>query len=288
MAVQSRLLQLPRELRDIIYEYALTEEGGLVAEAGSFLVYSTRVSRGLRVMVLSTRFRAANNNGGTARESNQLRYVCRQLHAETSTLSLRYNDVEFSVSEGQGYLTAYDLFDNFHQSCAPTHLARIRHITIFDNHTPVPKESVDVSGVLPLPLVSFCENCPNATVIMRFAWEGEVGEEADCMIHLSLALGHPNPFPIDRHWDPGGIAEEIEWNFRNVHCPGNLRFLCAHFLDGASIEFGLEIMFDFEYGGQMPRRASGWIFEMSGWRLRGGYTRKVFERSWIYGRAFIW
>jgi hypothetical protein len=73
----SRLLDLPRELRDMIYEYALTEDQGLLLVERD----DTQKSfKGCRPTDPST-------------ESNCLKYVCRQLYYETKGLGLGLNDL---------------------------------------------------------------------------------------------------------------------------------------------------------------------------------------------------
>jgi hypothetical protein len=62
--MSSRLLQLPAELRESIYEYALTEPKGLPWKSVS------------------------DAEGGPA---NSLKLVCRQLYAKTSGLGFKYN-----------------------------------------------------------------------------------------------------------------------------------------------------------------------------------------------------
>lgn len=73
----SRLLDLPREIRDMIYEYALTEDQGLLLVEHD----DTQKSfRGCRPTDPST-------------ESNCLEYVCRQLYYETKGLGLGLNNL---------------------------------------------------------------------------------------------------------------------------------------------------------------------------------------------------
>lgn len=66
----SRLLALPRELRDTIYEFTLTEPNGLSLR--------TRLS-----------FFVGLRNNSKQEEMNQLKYVCRQLYAETKGRALQ-------------------------------------------------------------------------------------------------------------------------------------------------------------------------------------------------------
>ncbi|KAI4931143.1 hypothetical protein J4E85_003732 [Alternaria conjuncta] len=101
-----RLLDLPRELRDMIYEYALTEKAGLV------VLKST-----------PSRLRAADNPRGP--DPNSLKFVCRQLYAETKGLGLRYNKLTFPSS------FSYELFDKFTKKhCSPANFGRVGSVAI--------------------------------------------------------------------------------------------------------------------------------------------------------------
>jgi hypothetical protein len=71
-----RLLQLLRELRDLIYEYALTEDGGLV-------------SSGTNTHCLYAAGRDEQS------EPNQLKLVSKPLYSETKGLALLYNNLTF-------------------------------------------------------------------------------------------------------------------------------------------------------------------------------------------------
>ena len=101
-----RLLDLPRELRDMIYEYALTEKAGLVVLKSS-----------------PSRLRAADNPRGP--DPNSLKFVCRQLYAETKGLGLRYNKLTFPGS------FSYELFDKFTKKhCSPANFGRVGSVAI--------------------------------------------------------------------------------------------------------------------------------------------------------------
>ncbi|KAI4680747.1 uncharacterized protein J4E84_007887 [Alternaria hordeiaustralica] len=75
------LLALPRELRDIIYEYALTEDNGL-------LLFERRT---LGEPYSSRRIFEGRRPTDPDVESNRLKYVCRQLYHETKGLGLKLN-----------------------------------------------------------------------------------------------------------------------------------------------------------------------------------------------------
>ena len=100
------LLDLPQELRDMIYEYALTEDDGLVVQRWPAM-----------------HLKAA---GATYRtDPNQLKFTCRQLYAETTGLSLRYNELIFDDC------ASFDTFDEFTGTyCTSAHFERVKRVVI--------------------------------------------------------------------------------------------------------------------------------------------------------------
>jgi hypothetical protein len=138
----------------------LAEEGGLIADA---------------VLHLNkwTQFSANSIQTDGSRESNQLRYVCRQLYEETSRLCLRYNDLTFCCQDEtarRNFITVYDVFDHFHNNCAQHLLGDIRRITKLDDATDPPTVLTNFEDLLSPPLVRYCREFPQATVLVRFEW----------------------------------------------------------------------------------------------------------------------
>jgi hypothetical protein len=113
------LLSLPREIRDEIYECVLTEEEGLWCSIGSGNNLDTESWNSFRCY---TRKDLSSNC-----ESNQLRYVSRQLYYETRGLSLRYSDLIFESTA---------LFCAFLSTCAARHIGRLRNIAINEHIAP--------------------------------------------------------------------------------------------------------------------------------------------------------
>jgi hypothetical protein len=181
-----------------------------------------------------TRFRAANNTEDKARESNQLRYVCRQLYVETSSLSLLYNDLTFTPQINQTCATALKNFDQFVSNCAPIYLRDIRRITILDDSTEPPLTGVNRLDYLSPTLLGFCRAYPSTVVIVRFSWNNTMRhgyDEVECVAALSKALRNTVPFGT-------AIYERLMWPawtlltyFKNAECPDNLRFSCVWELD---------------------------------------------------------
>ncbi|KAH7064397.1 hypothetical protein BKA63DRAFT_572304 [Paraphoma chrysanthemicola] len=144
---------LPRELRDIIYEYALTENGGLAVDMWDDFSHALV-------------FRAAKENG-TREDSNQLRLVCRQLHSETNSLGLHYNDITLKDARHGRDVWAYAQFARLVKSVAPTQLAAITRIILLDYFA----ELVD-TRVLPRygpdsAVQQHCRNYPGTDVVVR-------------------------------------------------------------------------------------------------------------------------
>jgi hypothetical protein len=98
-----RLLQLPRELRDLIYEYALTEDGGLVSSGTH-----------------PRRLYAAGKDEQS--EPNQLKLVSKQLYSETKGLPLLYNNLTFRN---------FDHLERFVENyCADALFRRVEEVTL--------------------------------------------------------------------------------------------------------------------------------------------------------------
>lgn len=107
------LLDLPRELRDIIYEYALTEDGGLIVQS---LPPDFESLPAIHLEAAGAKYKT---------DPNQLKFTCRQLYAETIGLSLRYNKLSFL-----GY-SNFELFNRFTRThCTSAHFKRVKSVYI--------------------------------------------------------------------------------------------------------------------------------------------------------------
>ncbi|RYN62740.1 hypothetical protein AA0118_g4993 [Alternaria tenuissima] len=108
----SRLLNLPRELCDMIYEYALTEDQGLLLVERD----DTQKSfKGCRPTDPST-------------ESNCLKYVCRQLYYETKGLGLGLNDL--TIRCRHEFREQIEDFITFLATCSVGQQQCIRKVTL--------------------------------------------------------------------------------------------------------------------------------------------------------------
>jgi hypothetical protein len=83
MANSSPLLRLPGELRNKIYEYALSSQTPLLLNSDT---------GGLPAQLLS-------DIDGFTQEFNQIKYVSKQLYAETAHTEMKYNDIMVSRKE---------------------------------------------------------------------------------------------------------------------------------------------------------------------------------------------
>jgi hypothetical protein len=104
----------------MIYEYALTEDAGLIKEAPL-----SSLSKNLdgRVCVADRWNR---------RRSNQLKLVCRQLHDETVGMELALNTLTF---QGGAEQLGLDIFMHFvTHECSHTHKSRMRDVIIADSY----------------------------------------------------------------------------------------------------------------------------------------------------------
>ncbi|KAF2478366.1 uncharacterized protein BDR25DRAFT_365582 [Lindgomyces ingoldianus] len=109
------LLRLPPELRNLIYQFALSEPGSLRYHHDKHLVTRAKLY--------------ASQNA--ADEFNQLKFVSRQMYMETAGLELRYNDLHFPFDQERS-LHGVHMFLSFRDICSPIHQSWIRSVTIED------------------------------------------------------------------------------------------------------------------------------------------------------------
>jgi hypothetical protein len=116
----SPLLQLPGELRNHIYELALTANG--------FLRYHSRLEKPCFVDVPSDRNATTPSKG--LPEFNQLKYVCLQIYSETACLELKLNRIVFrSASSRTVDMPAYR-FGRFLDECTPPKQTWLKRVTL--------------------------------------------------------------------------------------------------------------------------------------------------------------
>ncbi|KAF2175484.1 hypothetical protein K469DRAFT_702167 [Zopfia rhizophila CBS 207.26] len=89
---ESALLRLPTEVRDIIYEFALTKGVVDVVEVGEEEKENQNIGEEKKENQNIFRLECDDPH---VQEVNQLKYVCQQLHKETSGLGLKWNTLLF-------------------------------------------------------------------------------------------------------------------------------------------------------------------------------------------------
>jgi hypothetical protein len=218
------LLGLPRELRDIIWTYALTADHGLLActfEAQDISDYF----REPRHRIGSLDFVTDNDllpheanlgymidfvDKGNAEESmtrpsspmfNQLRYVNKQILEETRGLIVKNNDLHFLANGRQG-TRGVEMASRFVADCAPEVKSTLRSIiathgksTIEDDADECNPEDVFQAIKYGSPLSEFCRQYPSAKIILRFPiadWnKGNISSCVNQMLTWQWALrGH--------------------------------------------------------------------------------------------------
>jgi hypothetical protein len=114
----SRFLRLPAELRNLIYEYALTADTHQLyyRDAMASKSVPTEITENINGKLTTrkttydkrvvTLYESASADGvklclgsTTTTDFNQLKYVCKQLYSETKRLPLQYNDVIFAKDD---------------------------------------------------------------------------------------------------------------------------------------------------------------------------------------------
>jgi hypothetical protein len=153
--ITSPLLRLPTELRDCIYRYALyCDNTGL-----QYRYWKTKAD-GKPI------FHATGKSKEDPRSWNQMQYVCRQLHAETKALELKYNPLIFRQT-ATWELVAWSQFSRFAKALPKSKLAWLRTITLSTNSNAVRDVWGPwfVSRELPsiISISRFCDRHPQIT-----------------------------------------------------------------------------------------------------------------------------
>jgi hypothetical protein len=98
--MSTSLLSLPGEVRNIIYRFALTESAGLDyvedTRGVGWLCLETAQSDSHTLSELDEREQPqVSDTTQKSTIANQMQFACRQLRAETKTLSIYYNTINF-------------------------------------------------------------------------------------------------------------------------------------------------------------------------------------------------
>jgi hypothetical protein len=131
-----KLLQMPGEVRNLIYAYTLSAPEGLVLHENGKLFDRTHT--------------LCDHDGfydTAADEANQLKFVNRQLYKETRGLGLHHNDLVldgYTIPGGHDFISdgvtvtstphelAIEYFASFLQTCSPKHLEHMQKVEL--NH----------------------------------------------------------------------------------------------------------------------------------------------------------
>jgi hypothetical protein len=167
----SPLLKLPSELRNHIYQCALSAELGLrfkswetspawAVELSAAIRRESPVHSDHAPPQLSDLGRCGDDS--PAGRFNQLKYTCRQLYHETAGLEVRFNGVWFFDCNETNCPTP--CFINFINKCSPRKVAWFMEITL-----QVFIEIVDLEYLVEplaslLPVADFCRNHPKINV----------------------------------------------------------------------------------------------------------------------------
>ena len=149
------LLSLPREIRDIISQLSLTEPEGLYCRKPPYV----------------PKYRLYTDTYCVT-EANKLKYVCKQLYAETAGLEILFNDVTFPrtpAASNDPDPHVVGSFLSFWASVRPKWHSRKLTFVIqkpTSSDAPGPEESMRAS--LPeedsKPLIQICRQFPNVTI----------------------------------------------------------------------------------------------------------------------------
>ena len=215
------LFELPRELRDLIYEHALTHEGGIIADV------DTSKSQ------IHVRSRGRQGRPSTHACANPLMLVCHQLNRETEGVIFGANSDVTLYCVSYATPSSYT-FNLFASQIGVAAFARLRKVTI--NGSP----KVDARNVAPLTWKEvssyfnsfnpFCISNPQITVVIRFRRVANI--KGTSWLSESIALKEITRGP-DAILEP---AERVVWRTQQVlsslgntlpelqRLPANLRF----------------------------------------------------------------
>ncbi|KAF2478323.1 uncharacterized protein BDR25DRAFT_309095 [Lindgomyces ingoldianus] len=183
------LLSIPRELRDEIYEYALSEDNGLTVQP---------TNNGFKLWAIWHK-----HDEEVRRDPTPLKLVCHQLYEETKDLVLKLNPLLFSSTDT---VRGTKLFTNFIQNgCSPTNHQLIKKVIIREGTHHDVDLSAGFQGFVstksPSVLFSFCRSHPNTSVIIYLAEFNSKFPSWWCMLlgtMVQKALGGEDLIPTFR------------------------------------------------------------------------------------------
>ncbi|KAF2823018.1 hypothetical protein CC86DRAFT_75168 [Ophiobolus disseminans] len=169
MAEASQLRVLPAELRNRIFEYALTAPEDLRycmpvegASKPTFRVSATETDEAV-----------------TSHPFNQLKFVSRQFYAETAGIEIRLNTISFALQNGSAMSPAEHLTE-FLQSMSPKARSWLRKVIVRDDNPQYRHHSTIVlqdTAETISKLAEICERLPSVTlyyVLSKWTFSEEV------------------------------------------------------------------------------------------------------------------
>ncbi|KAH7378217.1 hypothetical protein BKA66DRAFT_571648 [Pyrenochaeta sp. MPI-SDFR-AT-0127] len=219
----STLLGLPRELRDIIYQYSLSYDEGLIIEVNC----STKKSH-----VPQMNIQGRHNQYLTQTPANFLKLVCKQTREETRGVILKTNGN--IALFGMSYVTPSSYCFGLFVSRYPSKVIsnHLRRITVHgypdvEATTLMPVAFKEIA-VYATGFRKFCEQYPQTLVILQF--RNVVNVDSDHWYYWAGALQYiirgssPLIFPVSK---PHFVAQlmQLEIAFATTpRLPDNLRF----------------------------------------------------------------
>ncbi|KAF1944323.1 hypothetical protein EJ02DRAFT_98719 [Clathrospora elynae] len=143
----SPLLRLSAELRNDIYQYVLTPDCKL---------FFSEAKPGRKARVVF-------ENGDEHQEFNQIKYVCRQLYAETAGLEAKYNMIYVHGSFPRGKGPAQK-FSEFLATCSRPRVSWFRNVLLSTSSHYNMDSFIEPANFL-FAIADFCRNNPDAAVV---------------------------------------------------------------------------------------------------------------------------
>jgi hypothetical protein len=179
-------LQLPAELRNMIYAFALSEPNGLTfllngPKTGQLCIKPASVSPALPDAVNKSNKSASSVHPKPSCTANQLQYVSHQLRHETRGLGSRYNDLTFR--KHHDFLAFMDM-------CPAAHKQHLRQLTVEKPRLPKDKmhtpERDAAIAEIKRRVYEICTAYPKLTLRMIFPeWRQD---DAKAFVIMALAL----------------------------------------------------------------------------------------------------
>ncbi|KAF2871671.1 hypothetical protein BDV95DRAFT_572515 [Massariosphaeria phaeospora] len=232
-------LTLPGEIRNIIYEYVLTEAEPIVHRLDKQLSRFDRTQSAVKIRIVERHSEDDDEDdydvpanlyvGPTPSvEVNQLQYVSHQFRYETKGLELRYNDLTFQQVNRRPH--THRQFLRFLKSCSPSRHSEIRTVTLGHEPSPCgyrPPYLMTATCRRDLrSIVTFCRAHPNAHVKVYFPelYQDYTWRNMDGFFLFGVMVGETsrdlyNNWHVlsDRTWEQL-VEARRQWNCGHCKC----------------------------------------------------------------------